>query len=69
MVDNERLKDEVKKCGYKQQYLASKLGLTPNGLSRKLNGVTEFKASEIEALSDLLHLSSEERNSIFLLNR
>lgn len=65
MVDNERLKTEIKERGYKQQYLASKLGLTSNGLSRKLNGITEFKASEIEAISELLHFSEEERNTIF----
>lgn len=69
MVDNERLKTEIKERGYKQRYLAAKLNLTPNGLSRKVNGITEFKASEIETLSDLLCFSNEERNNIFFAHK
>jgi hypothetical protein len=45
--------------------LAKKLGISEQGLYNKLNGISEFKASEICALSDELSLSSQEREEIF----
>lgn len=45
--------------------LAKKLGISEQGLYNKLNGISEFKASEIRALSDELSLSSQEREEIF----
>lgn len=45
--------------------LAKKLGISEQGLYNKLNGINEFKASEIRALSDELSLSSQEREEIF----
>lgn len=45
--------------------LAKKLGISEQGLYNKLNGISEFKASEIRALSDALSLSSQEREEIF----
>ena len=38
--------------------LAKKLGISEQGLYNKLNGISEFKASEIRALSDELSLLS-----------
>ena len=45
--------------------LAKKLGISEQGLYNKLNGISEFKASEIRALSDESSLSSQEREEIF----
>lgn len=45
--------------------LAKKLGISEQGLYNKLNGISEFKASEIRALSDELSLSSQEREEFF----
>ena len=49
--------------------LAAALGLTPYGLQKKINNQTEFKASEILTLSEVLHLSEKERNAIFFAKK
>lgn len=45
--------------------LAKKLGISEQGLYNKLKGVSEFRASEIRALTDELSLSAQEREDIF----
>lgn len=59
------LNDKVKSSGYKITYLANKLDLSRAGFRNKLNGDTEFYASEIQKLSELLNLSVREREDIF----
>ena len=64
MTDTARLIDLIQKSGYKKKFLAEKLGITPFGLDKKINNVTEFKASEIDTLCKLLgikNLSDKER--------
>lgn len=46
--------------------LAHNLGITENSFSRKINNITEFKASEIRIVSKVLSLSESESNYIFL---
>lgn len=65
MIDVAEIKKEIEEKGYKKQYIASKLGLTPYGFSKKLNGLSEFKVSEIIALSDVLGFDDSKRNRIF----
>lgn len=45
--------------------IAQKLGISAMGLYKKINNVTEFKASEIAILQDYLQLSKSERDEIF----
>lgn len=45
--------------------LAKKLGISEQGLYNKLKGVSEFRASEIRTLTDVLSLSAQEREDIF----
>ena len=45
--------------------LAKKLGISEQGLYNKLNGISEFNASEIRTLTDELSLSAQEREDIF----
>lgn len=65
MVKTEQLREIVEARGLKYKYLASEMKLSPYGLQKKINNDTEFKASEIEALSYLLKLSIVERDNIF----
>ena len=65
MVDYKKLNDKVKNSGLKKNYIAKKLGLTPYGLAKKLSGETEFKASEMAGISDVLKLTGEMREEIF----
>jgi len=59
------LKQIIDDKGYKLSYVASKLSLTREALYKKLRGDTEFKASEIAKLVELLKLTSKETKNIF----
>ena len=66
MTNTELLEDRIKRSGYQKNFIAKTLGLTPYGLALKISNKNEFKASEIEALSDLLGIDSwEDRSAIF----
>jgi hypothetical protein len=66
MTNTELLMDYVKKSGLKLGYIAEQMELSRYGLSKKINNDTEFKASEIEKLCNLLHITSmEDRSRIF----
>ena len=65
-MTNEKLLEQIiKESGLKRGYIAEKLGITRWGLLNKLTNQTEFKASEIAALQDLLRLDNETRDEIF----
>lgn len=59
------LKQIIDGKGYKLSYVASELSLTREALYKKLRGDTEFKASEIAKLVELLKLTSKETKNIF----
>lgn len=65
MTDTKRLKERIQDKGLKYTYVASRLGITPYGLQKKIENDTEFKASEIKKLYELLELSEKERTEIF----
>ena len=65
MINYKKLNDKVRNSGLKKSYIAKKLGLTPYGLAKKLNGETEFKASEMANISEVLNLTGEMREEIF----
>lgn len=61
----ELLRKKIEQSGLKLTYVAERLGLTYQGFKKKLDGDTEFKASEIAVLKDLLKLSDAEVQAIF----
>lgn len=65
MTNTKILVAAIQKAGLKYKFIAEKLGITPYGLNKKIKNKTEFKASEISALSELLLLPDEVRNMIF----
>ena len=69
MTDVNLLKSIIKDSGLKLSYLAETvLELTPYGFSKKLNGVNEFKQSEIMKLCAELKIDNETRDRIFFTN-
>lgn len=60
------LKDKVKESGLKKSYIAERLGITRQSFSNKLNGVSDFKIEEMSNMCEVLDLSEEERDNIFL---
>ena len=65
MTDSTALRDAIGKAGLKYKFVAQQLGLTPYGLAKKIDNKSDFKASEIAALSNILALSERERTHIF----
>lgn len=65
MTDSELLKKKISESGLPVSFIAKKLGISREGLYKKINGTTEFKASEILAITDLLRLDSDSREDIF----
>ena len=65
MCDYDALERKIKDSGYKQYYIAKRMGLSESGLSNKLNGRTQFKLDEVTTLARMLNLSGEELLQIF----
>ena len=66
MTDTKELKTRINDSGLKLTAIAEALGLTRQALWNKIENVNEFKASEIAALADILHLTESEATNIFL---
>ncbi len=65
MTNTILLKTEIDDSGISVTLIARKLGISREGLYLKINGETEFKASEIAKITRVLHLSPKKRDSIF----
>lgn len=62
MTDTYELEKVIRKNGLTKRQCASELGLSEQGFLLKLTNKSEFKASEIERLCEILHLPD---NSLF----
>ena len=66
MTNTELLEKRIAQSGLKKSYIAKSIGLSPYGLTLKIQNENEFKASEIEKLCILLGIDDlEERSAIF----
>lgn len=65
MTDTKLLKQVINESGLKRYFLAEQLGLTYPGLQNKIHNKSEFKASEIKKISEILSIDNELRERIF----
>lgn len=65
MTNTELLVRAIQATGLKLKFISAKLGIGIGTLSSKINNVTEFKASEIACLSEILNLDNAQRDEIF----
>ncbi len=65
MVDKSLLRSVIVRNGETQSKLAAVLDLTPSQMSDRVNGYTEFKASEVGKIVHRYNLSFEETDGIF----
>lgn len=65
MTDTDMLSTVIAQSGLKLGYIAERLGLTREGLYKKLRGQTEFKVSELAILQRVLRLSDADVKEIF----
>ena len=66
MLNSFLLKEKIKESGMTIKAIAEKTGILRETLYNKISGKSEFTASEIVKLSDVLRLSKEDRDYIFL---
>lgn len=59
------LKNKINESGKTITSVANKIGISREALHKKLSGETEFKASEMQKISDELLLNDEEKTNIF----
>lgn len=64
-MNSAELKAEIARAGKTYRSLARALNISEQAFYNKLNGETEFKASEIKTLTRELGLTSEAINYIF----
>lgn len=69
MTETKLLKEKIDQSGYKLKFIAKKVGLTYQGLLNKINNHSEFRASEIQKLSEILSLTKDEQISIFFTQK
>lgn len=65
MTNTSKLKGAIVEKGMLQEAVAMQLGMTSATFNYKVNNKTEFKASEIKKLAEILHLTKEEVFAIF----
>lgn len=66
MTNTEALNEIIEGSGLKKKYIAEQLGLSPYGMQRKIENVTEFKSTEIATLCKVLKIESlKEKERIF----
>lgn len=63
MVNTFQLKAEILRSSLSMKEIAAQIGISSYSLYKKINNITEFKASEIAALSQIL--SIENKDAIF----
>lgn len=59
MTDSEALNKVIENSGLKLTFIARALKLSREGFYKKLNNQTEFKASEIVKMQEILNLKVE----------
>ena len=64
-MNTRELRKRIKESGLKLEAIARRMGINRVSLWNKIQGRTEFKASEIKSLCQILNLSAEQRDYIF----
>lgn len=66
MTDFDMLLSKIKDSGMTIVAISEKTGIERATFYNRLKGIGEFSATEIVALSEVLHLTRSERDKIFL---
>ncbi len=65
-MNSKKLLEVIDASGLKYRFIAEQLGISYYTLNKKIKSMTEFKASEISTLCELLNISDlEEMKTIF----
>ena len=66
MTDTTKLRMLIEESGLKYKYIAERLGITTYGLQKKIENKTQFKATEMKILCEILNINSlKKKEDIF----
>lgn len=65
MTDTKELRKRIEESGLKYKHIAKQIGISSYALQMKIDNDSEFRVSEVEALSKILNLSLTEKDAIF----
>ena len=65
MTDSKKFKDYMKERGYTVKTLAEQVGISHESLYQKIGNERAFKATEIMRISEILGMSTSDRDEIF----
>lgn len=65
MTNEKKLKAKIVESGFNQEQIAEMLEMTNATFNYKVNGKSEFKASEIKKLCEILSLTESDCMTIF----
>ena len=68
-MDLKNLNNKIDEINIPITTIAEKIGISRQSLYLKLNGLCDFKVSEINSLCDILRLTSEEKSLIFFTDK
>lgn len=68
MVNVNLLRDKIEEVGIPVAVVAEKSGMSRETLYNRFDKPNSFKASEIQSLTLILHMTKEERDDIFFAN-
>jgi len=60
-----KLKARLVEKGLRQSDLAKRLGISVQALNRKLNGISDFRLSELEEIAKALDIDEHQYNEYF----
>ena len=66
MTDCGKLNEAISRSGYKKNFIASSLNITPQAFHKKMKGISEFTIGEMLVLCRLLNIENDKREQIFL---
>lgn len=69
MLNKKLLRTTIKESGISITFIAKELGISRECLYQKLNGSTEFRASEIYSLQKVLRITNTKRDAIFFASK
>lgn len=70
MTDTKALREKIAERGLKLKFVAEKVGLSYQGLQNKIENKSDFTATEMSALCELLNITSlKEKEAIFFATK
>jgi len=67
MTDTEALEEMMIRSNASVSFISEKIGITNKAFSMKMQNISEFLASEIVCVKQILNLSNLERDRIFFM--